>query len=257
MSSILQIRQPAFVEPLSVSLPNMRSGRGHGEGQQALCVEKIVDWSSEAQIAQLFTETGISLTVSRNSELFAEDQPIDNIYRVESGVIRTCKLLNDGRRQIDGFYMAGDIVGLEMGCRYTYCAEAIARSTVRAIRMRSLRVQVEAGGRMASVLWDMTARELQRSREHILLLGRRSATERVASFLLSFASHIGRPNAAEPGGMILDLPMSRQDMADYLGLTIETVSRTFTQLEGMGVIALLSARRVHLSNRTALRDLNG
>lgn len=235
----------------------------HGAGQVAdgqfwkPSVDKVADWSSESWIAHLFAEIGAPLTIARNSELYAEDDVVDSVYRVESGVIRTCKILNDGRRQIDGFYVAGDIVGLEMRGHHAYYAEALSRTTVRAIRLRTLRSRMEMGGGMSSALWEMTARELHRSQEHILLLGRRSAQERVACFLLAMARRLADPAVSEKGAPTIDLPMSRQDMADYLGLTIETVSRTFTQLEGMGVIALTSARKVRLCNRTALREMHG
>ncbi len=220
-------------------------------------VDKVADRSSETWISHLFAEVGSPLTVARNGELYAEDQLVESVYRVESGVIRTCKILNDGRRQIDGFYVAGDIVGLEMRDRHAYYAEALTRTTVRAVRLRTLRSRMEMGGGMSCALWEMTARELHRSQEHNLLLGRRSAQERVACFLLSMANRLADPRAADKGAPVIDLPMSRQDMADYLGLTIETVSRTFTQLEATGIIALSSARKVQLCNRAALLDMHG
>ncbi|MBB3808557.1 helix-turn-helix domain-containing protein [Pseudochelatococcus contaminans] len=217
--------------------------------------EQVV--SAEDRIAALFAEIGTQVVIPRNGELYAEDQTVDTVFRVESGVVRTCKILNDGRRQIDGFYVAGDIVGLEMRSRHAYYAEAISRTTLRAVRLRTLRSRLEMDGGMSSALWDMTALELHRSQEHNLLLGRRSAQERVACLLLSMAQRLACDGAAEKGALTIELPMSRQDMADYLGLTIETVSRTFTQLEATGVIALISARKVRLCNRAALLDMHG
>lgn len=257
MSSILQAPPTSQIAAAPVVAPARSGGRGEEGMQWIPSADQLADWSSEARIAHLFTEIGTPVSVARNGELYAEDQPVDNVYRVESGVIRTCKILNDGRRQIDGFYIAGDIVGLEMRSRHAYYAEALSRATVRAVRLRTLRSRVEMGGGMSSALWEMTARELHRAQEHILLLGRRSAQERVACFLLGMAGRLAGPLASEKGAITLDLPMSRQDMADYLGLTIETVSRTFTQLEGLGVIALVSARKVRLCNRAALRDMHG
>lgn len=257
MSSIQEMPRTSLSGATSVASP----ARGHGRTEDGAfwqpAVDRAADWSSDAWIANLFVELGTPLAVARNGELYAEDHPVESVYRVESGVIRTCKILNDGRRQIGGFYVAGDIVGLEMRGRHAYYAEAISRATVRAVRLRILRSRMEMGGGMSSALWEMTARELHRSQEHNLLLGRRSAQERVACFLLSMADRLQGACMAEKGAPTIDLPMSRQDMADFLGLTIETVSRTFTQLEAAGVIALSSARKVRLCNRAALRDMHG
>lgn len=257
MTSIEQL--PRTLLPAGASVVPQPRALGRGEEAPAWkpSAEKVADWSSDAWIAHLFAELGTPMTIARNGELYGEDQPVESVYRVESGIIRTCKILNDGRRQIDGFYVAGDIVGLEMRGRHVYYAEAISRATVRAVRLRTLRARMEAGGAVSTGLWDMAARELHRSQEHNLLLGRRSAQERVACFLLSMAERLADPCVPEKGAQTIDLPMSRQDMADYLGLTIETVSRTFTQLEAAGVIALASARRVRLCNRAALRDMHG
>ncbi|MGV6873340.1 helix-turn-helix domain-containing protein [Pseudochelatococcus sp. B33] len=257
MSSIQQLPGTVFAAGAPVAAPVRGANRSEEHTFWKPSVDQVADWSSEAWIAHLFAEIGTTMTVARNGELYAEDQPVDSVYRVESGVIRTCKILNDGRRQIDGFYIAGDIVGLEMRSHHAYYAEAISRATVRTVRLRTLRSRMEMGGGMSSALWEMTARELHRAQEHILLLGRRSAQERVACFLLSMADRLSNPPAPEKGAPTIELPMSRQDMADYLGLTIETVSRTFTQLEGTGIIALTSARKVRLCNRAALREMHG
>lgn len=257
MSSILQTPQTVTTAaiPLPASPVNLADARIRGQWRPS--AEQIADWSLDARIVHMFAEIGTPGTVARNGELYAEDDAVDNLYRIESGVIRTCKILNDGRRQIDGFYMAGDIVGLEFGRRHLYCAEAVSRATFRVVRMRTVHAQIETGGDMSCALWEMTARELYRSQQHILLLGRRSAQERVGCFLLAMANRIVGKDVLDTAGAAFDLPMSRQDMADYLGLTIETVSRTFTQLEGLGVIALVSARKVRLCNRAALRDMHG
>lgn len=257
MSSILQTPQTVTTANVPVRTPSVGTGGVAVRGQWLPSADQIADWSLDARIVHLFAEIGTPVVVPRNGELYAEDGQVDNLYRIESGVIRTCKILNDGRRQIDGFYMAGDIVGLEVGRRHQYCAEAVCRATLRAVRMRTVHAQIEAGGDLSCALWEMTARELLRSQQHILLLGRRSAQERVGCFLLALASRIAGRNVLETANVLFDLPMSRQDIADYLGLTIETVSRTFTQLEAMGVIALESARTVRLSNRAALREMNG
>jgi len=162
--------------------------------------------------------------------------------------VRTYKVLNDGRRQIGAFYLAGDIFGLEVGSEHTFSAEAIVDCKILVIK-RSTVVNLAARETdVARQLWAMTASELQRVQDHIMLLIK-TAQERVAGFLLEMAKRA-------PAGNEIDLPMSRQDIADYLGLTIETVSRTLTQLENSAAIAVPSSRRIVLRNRAALTRLN-
>jgi len=157
-------------------------------------------------------------------------------------------VLNDGRRQIGSFYLPGDIFGLEVGDEHTFSAEAIIDSKVLVIRRSTLVALAARDNGVARRLWAMTAGELQRAQDHIMLLIK-TAQERVAGFLLEMS-------ARAPGGNEVDLPMSRQDIADYLGLTIETVSRTLTQLENAATIAVPSSRRIVLRNRGALSRLN-
>jgi CRP/FNR family transcriptional regulator, nitrogen fixation regulation protein len=193
---------------------------------------------------------GASMLFPRNSEIYGENEPADYFYKVVSGTVRTYKVLADGRRQVGGFYLAGDIFGLETGDEHAFSAEAIADCKVLVIKRSALVALAARDNALASQLWTVTGRELRRVQDHILLLIK-SAQERVASFLLEMAGRISadRTNAVE-------LPMSRQDIADYLGLTIETVSRTLTQLESTAAIELSSSRRIVLRDRSALRRLN-
>jgi CRP-like cAMP-binding protein len=157
-------------------------------------------------------------------------------------------VLNDGRRQIGAFYLPGDVFGLEVGDEHTFSAEAIVNSKVLVIKRSALVNLAARDNETARKLWTMTAGELQRVQAHILLLIK-TAQERVAGFLLEMSERV-------PMGNEIDLPMSRQDIADYLGLTIETVSRTLTQLENTAAIAVPSSRRIVLRNRAALNRLN-
>ena len=162
--------------------------------------------------------------------------------------MRTSKILADGRRQIGSFYLPGDIFGLEVDEEHTFSAEAITDSKVLVVKRSALDALAERDNDVARQLWTLTTRELRRVQDHILLLIK-TAQERVAGFLLEMAERRASGNAVE-------LPMSRQDIADYLGLTIETVSRTLTNLENSAAIALPSSRRVVLRNRAALSRLN-
>ncbi len=191
---------------------------------------------------------GAPMPFARNAEIYGENEPAEYIYKVISGTVRTYKVLNDGRRQIGAFYLAGDIFGLEVGNEHTFSAEAITDCKILVIKRSTVVGLAARENDVARQLWTMTATELQRVQDHILLLIK-TAQERVAGFLLEMAKRT-------PAGNEIDLPMSRQDIADYLGLTIETVSRTLTQLENSAAIAVPSSRRIVLRNRAALTRLN-
>jgi CRP/FNR family transcriptional regulator, nitrogen fixation regulation protein len=200
-------------------------------------------------LAQQMQLMGAVMSYPRNVEIFGENEPADYLYKVISGSVRTYKILSDGRRQIGGFYMPGDIFGLEFADGHTLSAEAITDAKVLVIKRSALAALSERDATIGRDLYALTAGELRRAQERILLLIK-SAQERVASFLLEMAERV------TPGSAI-DLPMSRQDIADYLGLTIETVSRTLTSLESAATIEVPSSRRIVLRNRVALSRLNG
>jgi CRP/FNR family nitrogen fixation transcriptional regulator len=191
---------------------------------------------------------GSQMTFGPNEEIFGEDEPSEFVYKVMSGAVRTYKILSDGRRQIGAFYLRGDVFGLEFGEAHQFSAEAISNAAVRVIRRSAIASSAERDCEAAHELWTFTARELHRVQEHMMLLVK-TAQQRVACFLLEIAERLSVSDAVE-------LPMSRQDIADYLGLTIETVSRTMTQLVSDGAIGLPSSRRIVLRNRSALCRLN-
>ena len=192
---------------------------------------------------------GARMGFPRNGEIYGEGEPADFVYQVVSGAVRTSKILSDGRRQIGGFYMPGDIIGLDLGDEHAFSAEAIGDVTVLYVRRSAVLALADRDGHMARQLWAATARELSQAQRRLLLLTQ-SAQERLAGFLLEMA---GRAE----GGDSIDLPMTRQDIADYLGLTIETVSRTLTALAEEAVIEVPSARRILLRDRAMLEFLNG
>ncbi|HWX12761.1 MAG TPA: helix-turn-helix domain-containing protein [Trinickia sp.] len=189
------------------------------------------------------------MSFARNAEIFGENEPADYVYSVISGSVRTYKILNDGRRQISGFYLPGDVFGLEFGDDHAFSAEAIADSKVVVVKRSALNALAERDPAIGRDLFAITGRELRRVQDHLILLVK-TARERVVSFLLEMAERAG-------GEKVVALPMPRQDIADYLGLTIETVSRTLTSLEGSAAIDILTSRRIALLNRTALNRLNG
>lgn len=190
---------------------------------------------------------GAPMSFSRNEEIYGEDEPADYLYRVVSGAVRVYRVLDDGRRQIAAFHLPGDMFGMEFGEEHKCSAEAVDTVTVRVFKRSAVLALAGRDTEVSRQIWEMTARELQRAQEHVMLLIK-SAQERVASFLLEMTSRTSARNE-------VFLPMSRQDIADYLGLTIETVSRTLTQFENAATIDLSSSRRIVLRNRAALDRL--
>jgi CRP-like cAMP-binding protein len=203
----------------------------------------------QESLAQSMQLMGATLSYPRNAEIFGENEPAEYLYKVISGSVRTYKILNDGRRQIGGFYMPGDIFGLQFTDEHSFSAEAVTDAKVLVIKRSALAALAGRDASVARELFNVTGRELRRVQEHVMLLVK-SAQERVASFLIEMAERAA-------GGNIVELPMSRQDIADYLGLTIETVSRTLTGLESAATIEVPSSRRIVLRNRAALNRLNG
>jgi CRP-like cAMP-binding protein len=200
------------------------------------------------ELGDLIEAMGTVMNFGRNTEIYGEGEPAEFIYKVISGAVRTYKILADGRRQICSFYLAGDLLGLGAVGNYAFSAEAISNAKIVVVKRSSVVGLAARNNHFAQQLWGQTSGELRRVQDHLLLLIR-SAQERVAGFLLEMAGSCGSVDE-------IDLPMSRQDIADYLGLTIETVSRTLTSFENAATIALPSARKVMLLNRGALSRLN-
>jgi CRP/FNR family transcriptional regulator, anaerobic regulatory protein len=166
------------------------------------------------------------------------------------GMLRLVKLLPDGRRQITGFLSAGYLLGLAPEGVHVYSAEAITDVTVCRYGRAAFERLIEEMPGFAKRLFAQTSHELRANQDQMVLLGRKTATEKVASFLLMFA---GRQSGDEAGE--IDMPMTRCDIADYLGLTIETVSRTFTKLRQDGLIELPAPTRIKLRDRAGLEEL--
>jgi CRP-like cAMP-binding protein len=200
-------------------------------------------------LSKAFKTIGTSIRFDRNAEIYGEGEPAEYFYQVVSGAARTYKVLSDGRRQIGAFHLPGDVFGMEAGQNHRFSAEAIATLVVRVAKRSAIIALAGRDHDLATELWTRTADNLQFAQDHMLLLGRKNAEERVASFLLQLADRASAERT-------LDLPMSRQDIADYLGLTIETVSRTLTQLKGKAAIELPSSRQIHLCDRAKLQRLN-
>jgi len=191
--------------------------------------------------------TGPVLYFAPDQEVYGQGGTADSFIKLISGVIRTCHCLHDGRRQIDAFHVPGDVFGFEFGTEHNLSAEAVNEAAVISYRWRGMPVANTDG--LPERLFGHAMRNLSRAQDHARLLGRSSAVEKMAAFLLEWS-------AQSPDRKLINLVMSRQDIADYLGLTVETVSRTLTQLKQEGLIHLLSARQIRLTSIAALREMN-
>lgn len=194
----------------------------------------------------LISRIGVPMTFAKDEEIYGQGERADLVYRMISGTVRTSRFMADGRRPIGDFYYPGDVFGLETTGSHSMAAEALSDCVILAASRHAM---LAAGGEseLKDLMWDATVRDLESAREHLTLLVRKSASERVASFLLGLAQRRGES--------AVELAMGRQDMADYLGLTIETVSRMITQLQSSGVVEFESCRRFRVRNREALEDL--
>jgi CRP/FNR family transcriptional regulator, nitrogen fixation regulation protein len=176
------------------------------------------------------------------SEIYAQGEKAGAFYQVEFGAVRIYRLLADGRRQISAFHLAGETFGFEADTIHHFFAEAINATGVRVFRFAT-------GADISGQLLPLALKGLTRAQEHLLVLGRQNAIERVAAFLVDMAERQG-------GLRQVELPMSRMDIGDYLGLTIETVSRVFTRLKDKGVIRLLNLRSIEIIKHDALHAMS-
>jgi len=172
------------------------------------------------------------------AEIYAQGEKAGPLYQVEFGAVRVYRLLADGRRQISAFHLAGETFGFEADGTHHFFAEAINAVGVRVFR-------APAGMDLSRQLLPLALKGLTHAQEHLLVLGRQNAIERLAAFLVEMSERQG-------GLRQVELPMSRNDIGDYLGLTIETVSRVLTRLKEGGVIRLLSLRSIEILKRDAL-----
>jgi CRP/FNR family transcriptional regulator len=190
--------------------------------------------------------------VAAGEVLLNEGDPATHFLNITEGAVKIYKLMPDGRRQITGFLFAGDLLGLAFNEIYTYSAEALTEVAVCRFPRRQFEQLLAAFPRMERRFLAMASNELAAAQEQMVLLGRKTAHERIASFLMML---VRREERHGRSGNVLYLPMTRTDIADYLGLTTETASRIFTDLKRRGFVKLESAGRVRVSDREALEEL--
>ena len=190
-------------------------------------------------------------TLAPGDHAINEGDEAVSVFNVVSGCIKLYKLLPDGRCQITGFLLPGDFCGIETEGTYAYSAAAVEPTEICSMPRKKLDAVFARRPELQRRLLAIVSHELSVAQEQMLLLGRKTATERVAAFLISLSERgkrIGWP--ADP----IHLPMTRADIADYLGLTIETVSRTMTSLRKDGLIRLHGATEVTVPVRERLAE---
>jgi CRP-like cAMP-binding protein len=220
--------------------------------QSATAIRHNAQAIGPARNALLFADCpeliGASMSYGRDEEIYGEGEEAEFVYLVVKGAVRTYKLLSDGRRQIGAFHLEGDLFGFESGSMHRLSAEAISETTVLIFKRRTVEAVASRNLEVARELWALAARSLDHAEQHMLLLGRKTATERVASFLLEMQQRMN-------GSVSINLPMTRRDIGDYLGLALETVSRALSQLKGEGTVELPDARHIRVQRRSKLQNL--
>ena len=206
---------------------------------------------NEEELAALGSITSF-VELTGHDPITSEGEPADYLFNVTRGAVELYKLLPDGRRQVTGFLFAGDFLGIALNDSYAYSAEAVGQVSLCRFPRKKLEGLLDRFPKLERRLLNVASNELVQAQDQMLLLGRKTAKEKVCSFLMRISDR-----AEERGDdpQTVYVPMSRADIGDYLGLTTETVSRNFTQLKTTGVIRLLEGGMVHIPDLDVLRDL--
>ncbi|WP_262265748.1 helix-turn-helix domain-containing protein [Microvirga yunnanensis] len=186
--------------------------------------------------------------------LFWEGDMVSNIFQMAEGCLRLYRILPDGRRAIMGFVFAGELLGLSCQGTYRYTAEAITPVRLRRLSRARLNAMGEGAEQLRALLMTRIFEEMSAAQQHIVVLGQLGAEERVAHFLVSATCRTGA-NLKRP--VVVELPMTRQDIADYLGLTVETVCRVLSKFKRDGLIAPEGRHMLVLRRMSSLQDLAG
>ena len=224
------------------------TGAGYGEAFERPGSSGGIAQSGALDPLVALEQIGTRRRYTRNEEVFAEGDPANCWFKVVSGAVRVCKLMADGRRHIAEFHFAGDCFGFDSLTERLFSAEAVSDAVIMRFPRRATERLIDESPKLARYLREMTLRDLANAQMHMMMLGRMSAPERVATFLLDM---FDRRDASR----VLDLPMARADIADYLGLTIETVCRVLSSFKRDGMIDIPNAHRIELRNRAALAEI--
>lgn len=196
---------------------------------------------------------GVERHCAVNQTVFQEGDPNEHMFKVSRGVLKIYKTLGDGRRQVTGFLYPGDLLGLGAGVSYAYTAEAVTETVLVSYRRSTLEESINRSPAIARWLFSVASTELTAAQDQMLLLGRKTAVERVTSFLLNLSERaVQRGEDSDH----IHVPMTRYDIADYLGVTTETVSRTITRLKTLGIVRLCPNNCIDLVDSNRLIELS-
>lgn len=196
---------------------------------------------------------GKQMSLMPSQPLFFEGDLVERVFMVASGALKLYALLGDGRRQVTGFMFPGDFLGISMNEEHAFSAEALGAVSLHAFSRKQFGELCKRYPAIEHELFHLAADELAAAQQQMVLLGRKNAAERLASLILNLACRKERLTRSEES--IVDLPMSRIDIADYLGLTKETVSRMIAQLRNDKLIRLANQDRIEIIDRERLSDL--
>lgn len=215
--------------------------------------QSICDALSDRELQKLAAISGAQ-AVPPNRTIIDEGDPAQVLFNITSGTVRTYRALPDGRRQIVGFLGPGDFLGIAPGERYSVSADAITPVEACRFPKREFDALLKAFPKLEERLFEKTSNELALAQDHLLTLGRKTAAERLATFLLLRLKKCG---CQDETAHCLDLPMTRADIADHLGLTMETVSRVFSKFAESSVISVGPPGRVEIKDKGRLADIAG
>lgn len=213
-------------------------------------IEPLIEADQCADAADCPTDQRFYQRLQAGRHLFHEGDEAENVYEVERGMLRLARVMENGRRQIVAFALPGDVVGFPEGDLHHTDCDAITDCVLVAHR-RAVLERCNPNPELHRRLTRAALHEICAMQDHFMMLSSKSAAEKIAAFLLTLTERIGEP---EPSGIHVDIPMRRVDIADFLGLTTETVCRTFTQFRKAGLITLETAQKAIILDIDGLRD---
>lgn len=233
---------------IDTSLLHTKASYGHVPAYAAAIAARNFDDPDDGLPA--LHAIGMKAHFARNETIFSDGDDAAYTYKVVSGTVRLCKMMSDGRRQIAEFLLPGDFFGFEWLDTYSMTAEALSNVVLVRYARNRLNVLREESAAVQRRFMTLLSHDLWAAQNHLVMLGRQTAKERVASFVLSLAERVGAKD-----GDVLDIPMGRQDIADYLGLTIETVCRAISELKRNHLLSIPNRTQIKVRSLEALQDV--
>lgn len=215
--------------------------------------ENVLAGGEAETLHALFCRQPVEL-LQPGQALFFEGDAAKHVFEVLEGALRIFRIISDGRRVITGFIYDGDLVGVSLKGNYLYSAEAVVPTKIRRLTRRTFDAATQDSEELRPQVFERICDEMAAAQDQLVLLSSKSAEERLCTFLLK---HLRRTAAKNGVQSLIQLPMTRQDMADYLGLTIETVSRTITKLATKGILGCVGRHSIRIIKPMLLAQLAG